>query len=86
MTALNSAGACAAARSRADGLRSRLGIDRVPDRRGEALDIFQTIFIRPALDLGPPVARMARHVWRDARAHPRTPIGQIGFGPVENRT
>jgi hypothetical protein len=30
-----------------------------PDRRGEAFDIFTTIFLRPALELGTPIRRAA---------------------------
>jgi hypothetical protein len=42
--------------------RSRSGSfrrDDLPDRRGENLAIFTTIFIRPALELKSPVRRLA---------------------------
>lgn len=51
-----SANNCPADRSRS-GYRCRF--DELPDRRGENLDIFTTIFIRPALELTTPVRRLA---------------------------
>ena len=42
-----------------------------PDRRGEALDIFTTIFVRPALELREPLRRLVRDLARDRRRDQR---------------
>ena len=87
VTTLDTASALAHGRSRperpARGLRARF--ERGPDRRGEALDIFQTIFVRPALDFGHPIARIARHLCRGGGVLRRTRVGDVRLGPVENR-
>jgi hypothetical protein len=66
--------------------RVRGGIDRLPDRRGESLDIFTTIFVRPALEFRPAVARFARHLCTGAGTVAFRPIGRLGSRPVENRS
>jgi len=65
--------------------RVRRGRDQVPDRRGEAFAIFTTIFVRPALELGPSVTRIARHlgVVGGLLARPARPAG---LRTVENRS
>jgi hypothetical protein len=81
------AAATARARSRRERPAARLHarIERGPDRRGEALDIFRTIFVRPALDFGHPIARFARHFRRGGDVPQPAPIGDARIGPVENR-
>jgi len=64
----------------------RGGIDRLPDRRGESLDIFTTIFVRPALDFRPAVARFARHLCTRGGPVAFGPVGRFGSRPVENRS
>jgi hypothetical protein len=66
--------------------RVRSGIDRLPDRRGESLDIFTTIFVRPALEFRPAVARFARHLCTGGGTVAFGPVGRLGSRPVENRS
>lgn len=60
-------------------VRFHAGADRVPDRRGEAFQIFTTIFVRPALELRDPIRRLAR----DLAGHNRT--SRIRVNPDQTR-
>jgi hypothetical protein len=57
------------------------GLDCGPDRRGEAFEIFTTIFVRPVLDLHEAMARIARSSVERA-----APPCRAAVRAVENRT
>lgn len=65
--------------------RMRACLGPVPDRRGESLQIFTTIFIRPMLEFRHPVARIAWHLCREGGAQQRRLIGRGGWTAAENR-
>lgn len=53
---------------RGDGLtRLRTAADDAPDCRGEALQIFTTIFVRPALELREPIRRLVHNLANGTR-------------------
>ncbi len=60
-------------------------LELAANRRGETLDICQTIFFRPTLDFSHSIARIARHRWRGEGARPQGPVGDVHVGAVENR-